>query len=47
MIDFAGYTQGVSTLDVVVDDDRAYEAIIVIPSKRVALTFVFRNFHDD
>ena len=30
MIDFAGYTQGVYTLDVVVDDDRAYEAIIVI-----------------
>ena len=30
MIDFAGYNQGVYTLDVVVDDDRAYEAIIVI-----------------
>jgi hypothetical protein len=30
MIDFAGYTQGVYTLDVVVDDDRAYEAIIAI-----------------
>lgn len=30
MIDFTGYTQGVSTLDVVVDDDRAYEAIIVV-----------------
>jgi hypothetical protein len=30
VIDFAGYTQGVYTLDVVVDDDRAYEAIIVI-----------------
>ena len=30
VIDFAGYRQGVSTLDVVVDDDRAYEAIIVI-----------------
>jgi hypothetical protein len=30
VIDFTGYTQGVSTLDVVVDDDRAYEAIIVI-----------------
>jgi hypothetical protein len=29
-LDFTGYTQGVSTLDVVVDDDRAYEAIIVI-----------------
>jgi hypothetical protein len=30
VIDFTGYTQGVSTLDVVVNDDRAYEAIIVI-----------------
>jgi hypothetical protein len=30
MIDFAGYIQGVHTLDVVVDDDRAYEAIIAI-----------------
>jgi hypothetical protein len=30
LIDFTGYSQGVSTLDVVVDDDRAYEAIIVI-----------------
>ena len=30
VIDFIGYAQGVSTLDVVVDDDRAYEAIIVI-----------------
>ncbi|MFZ0345117.1 MAG: hypothetical protein WAL24_08150 [Nitrososphaeraceae archaeon] len=30
MIDFAGYNQGVYTLDVVVDDDRAYEAIIAI-----------------
>jgi hypothetical protein len=30
MIDFARYTQGVYTLDVVVDDDKAYEAIIVI-----------------
>ena len=30
VIDFTGYTQGVYTLDVVVDDDRAYEAIIVI-----------------
>ena len=30
MIDFSGYTQGAYTLDVVVDDDRAYEAIIVI-----------------
>jgi hypothetical protein len=30
VIDFTGYPQGVSTLDVVVDDDRAYEAIIVI-----------------
>ena len=30
VIDFAGYTQGVYTLDVVVDDDRAYEAIIAI-----------------
>jgi hypothetical protein len=30
VIDFAGYTQGVYTLNVVVDDDRAYEAIIVI-----------------
>ena len=30
VIDFTGYAQGVSTLDVVVDDDRAYEAIIVI-----------------
>jgi hypothetical protein len=30
IIDFAGYIQGVYTLDVVVDDDRAYEAIIVI-----------------
>jgi hypothetical protein len=29
-IDFAGYAQGVYTLDVVVDDRRAYEAIIVI-----------------
>ena len=30
VIDFTGYPQGLSTLDVVVDDDRAYEAIIVI-----------------
>jgi hypothetical protein len=30
VIDFAGYTQGVYTLDVVVDDDRAYEVIIAI-----------------
>jgi hypothetical protein len=30
VIDFTGYAQGISTLDVVVDDDRAYEAIIVI-----------------
>ena len=30
VIDFAGYGQGVYTLDVVVDDDRAYEAIIAI-----------------
>jgi hypothetical protein len=30
VIDFTGYTQGVYTLDVVVDDDRAYEAIIAI-----------------
>ena len=30
VIDFTGYAQGVSTLDVVVDDDRAYEAILVI-----------------
>jgi hypothetical protein len=30
VIDFAGYTQGVYTLDVVVDDDRAYEAIIAM-----------------
>jgi hypothetical protein len=30
LIDFAGYNQGVYTLDVVVDDDRAYEAIIAI-----------------
>ena len=30
VIDFTGYAQGVSTLDVVVDDDRAYEAVIVI-----------------
>lgn len=30
VIDFAGYAKGVYTLDVVVDDDRAYEAIIVI-----------------
>jgi hypothetical protein len=30
VIDFAGYAQGVYTLDVVVDDDRAYEAIIAI-----------------
>jgi hypothetical protein len=30
VIDFAGYIQGVYTLDVVVDDDRAYEAIIAI-----------------
>jgi hypothetical protein len=30
VIDFTGYTQGVSTLDVVVDDDRAYEAIIIV-----------------
>jgi hypothetical protein len=30
VIDFAGYTQSVYTLDVVVDDDRAYEAIIAI-----------------
>ena len=30
VIDFAGYNQGVYTLDVVVDDDRAYEAIIAI-----------------
>ena len=30
VIDFAGYTQDVYTLDVVVDDNRAYEAIIAI-----------------
>ena len=30
VIDFTGYAQGASTLDVVVDDNRAYEAIIVI-----------------
>ena len=30
VIDFAGYDQGVYTLDVVVDDDRAYEVIIAI-----------------
>jgi hypothetical protein len=30
VIDLAGYTQGVYTLDIVVDDDRAYEAIIAI-----------------
>jgi hypothetical protein len=30
VIDFTGYAQGLSTLDVVVDDDRAYEGIIVI-----------------
>jgi hypothetical protein len=30
VIDFTGYSQGVYTLDVVVDDDRAYEAIIII-----------------
>ena len=30
VIDFAGYNQGVYTLDVVVDNDRAYEAIIAI-----------------
>jgi hypothetical protein len=30
VVDFTGHAQGVSTLDVVVDDDRAYEAIIVI-----------------
>jgi hypothetical protein len=30
VIDFAGYAQGVYTLDVVVDDRRAFEAIIVI-----------------
>ena len=30
VIGLAGYTQGVYTLDVVVDDDRAYEAIIAI-----------------
>ncbi|MFZ0344070.1 MAG: hypothetical protein WAL24_02830 [Nitrososphaeraceae archaeon] len=30
VIDFAGYAQGIYTLDVVVDDSRAYEAIIVI-----------------
>jgi hypothetical protein len=30
VIDFGGYAQDVYTLDVVVDDDRAYEAIIVI-----------------
>ena len=30
VIDFTGYAQGASTLDVVVDDDKAYEAIIVI-----------------
>jgi hypothetical protein len=30
VIDFTGYNQGVYTLDVVVDDDRAYEAIIAI-----------------
>ena len=34
VIDFAGYTQGVYTLDVVVDDDRAYEAIIAIGDKK-------------
>jgi hypothetical protein len=30
VVDFARYPQGVYTLDVVIDDDRAYEAIIVI-----------------
>lgn len=30
VIDFAGYAQGVYTLDVVVEDDRAYEGIVVI-----------------
>jgi hypothetical protein len=30
VIDFTGYAQGVYTLDVVIDDDRAYEAIIAI-----------------
>ena len=30
VLDFAGYNQGAYTLDVVVDDDRAYEATIVI-----------------
>ena len=30
VIDITGYAQGVYTLDVVVDDDRAYEAIIAI-----------------
>jgi hypothetical protein len=30
VIDFTGYAQGVYTLDVVVEDDRAYEAIIAI-----------------
>jgi hypothetical protein len=30
VIDFAGYAQGVYTLDVVVDDDRAYEGIVII-----------------
>jgi hypothetical protein len=29
VIDFAGYAQGGYTLDVVINDDRAYEAIIV------------------
>ena len=30
VIDFTGYAQGSYTLDVVIDDDRAFEAIIVI-----------------
>jgi hypothetical protein len=34
VIDFTGYPQGVSTLDVVVDDDSAYEAIIVIGEEK-------------
>jgi hypothetical protein len=37
VIDFSGYAQGLYTLDVVANDDRAYEAIIVIgqQSKKV------------
>jgi hypothetical protein len=34
VIDFTGYAQGLSTLDVVIDDDRAYEAIIVIGEEK-------------